>query len=210
MEKSRLLLGLCVTVISIVFTTTAHAAVIYSYNGNNFNTILNSAAIDFEYSGSQSISIEFTVPSLLIDLFNTVITPDTFTISDGVTTFTESDSIDGRSFSLFTDSSGDITDWAISATEKAVTSTWTVGDEATSMLSVGRVLYYSPYDKSKLYRCASVNPDSSCASIYLAFGSNSSIPGLWTTTTVPIPAAAWLFGSGLLCLVGIARRKKAA
>jgi len=28
-------------------------------------------------------------------------------------------------------------------------------------------------------------------------------------TTVPVPAAAWLFGSGLLGLVGIARRKKA-
>jgi hypothetical protein len=30
------------------------------------------------------------------------------------------------------------------------------------------------------------------------------------TTAVPIPAAAWLFGSGLLGLVGIARRKKAS
>jgi hypothetical protein len=29
-------------------------------------------------------------------------------------------------------------------------------------------------------------------------------------TTVPVPAAAWLFGSGLLYLIGIARRKKAA
>ena len=29
-------------------------------------------------------------------------------------------------------------------------------------------------------------------------------------TSVPIPAAAWLFGSGLLGLVGMARRKKAA
>jgi hypothetical protein len=27
---------------------------------------------------------------------------------------------------------------------------------------------------------------------------------------VPLPAAVWLFGSGLLGLVGIARRKKAA
>jgi hypothetical protein len=27
---------------------------------------------------------------------------------------------------------------------------------------------------------------------------------------VPIPAAVWLFGSGLLGLIGIARRKKAA
>jgi hypothetical protein len=29
-------------------------------------------------------------------------------------------------------------------------------------------------------------------------------------TTVPIPAAAWLFGSGLLGLVGIARRRRKA
>jgi hypothetical protein len=29
------------------------------------------------------------------------------------------------------------------------------------------------------------------------------------TTTVPVPAAAWLFGSGLLGLIGVARRKKA-
>jgi hypothetical protein len=32
----------------------------------------------------------------------------------------------------------------------------------------------------------------------------------YTSTVVPVPAAVWLFGSGLLGLVGIARRKKAA
>lgn len=31
-----------------------------------------------------------------------------------------------------------------------------------------------------------------------------------TTPSVPVPAAAWLFGSGLLSLTGIARRRKAA
>ena len=31
----------------------------------------------------------------------------------------------------------------------------------------------------------------------------------FTVTTVPVPAAVWLFGSGLLGLIGIARRKKA-
>ena len=30
------------------------------------------------------------------------------------------------------------------------------------------------------------------------------------TSVVPVPAAAWLFGSGLLALLGISRRKKAA
>jgi len=31
-----------------------------------------------------------------------------------------------------------------------------------------------------------------------------------TTTAVPVPAAAWLFGSGLLGLVGVARRRNKA
>lgn len=31
-----------------------------------------------------------------------------------------------------------------------------------------------------------------------------------TTSAVPVPAAVWLFGSGLLGLVGVARRKKSA
>ena len=43
-------------------------------------------------------------------------------------------------------------------------------------------------------------------------------PGIWTSTTfdtfsvtaVPIPPALWLFGSGLLGMIGIARRKQAA
>ena len=38
---------------------------------------------------------------------------------------------------------------------------------------------------------------------------NFDIVTLTETTVVPVPAAAWLFGSGLLGLVGVARRKKA-
>ena len=34
--------------------------------------------------------------------------------------------------------------------------------------------------------------------------------GLTQISSIPIPAAAWLFGSGLLGLIGISRRKKAA
>jgi len=30
-----------------------------------------------------------------------------------------------------------------------------------------------------------------------------------TISTVPVPAAAWLFGSGLIGLLGVARQKKA-
>ncbi len=44
-------------------------------------------------------------------------------------------------------------------------------------------------------------------------GVNSVFPGvgtaLYRVSAVPVPAAVWLFGSGLLGLVGVARRKKA-
>jgi len=43
-------------------------------------------------------------------------------------------------------------------------------------------------------------------------GAGSAIEGYWidlSATAVPIPAAVWLFGSGLLGLIGIARRKAA-
>ena len=35
-------------------------------------------------------------------------------------------------------------------------------------------------------------------------------PGTVNISAVPVPAAVWLFGSGLLGLVGISRRKKEA
>lgn len=38
----------------------------------------------------------------------------------------------------------------------------------------------------------------------------TSIVPLFTVSEVPVPAAAWLFGSGLLGLIGVARRKKAS
>ena len=46
---------------------------------------------------------------------------------------------------------------------------------------------------------------------YSQSGTISANPITWLlvrdTTVVPVPAAAWLFGSGLLGLVGLARRK---
>lgn len=45
---------------------------------------------------------------------------------------------------------------------------------------------------------------------YLDIGSGNSMHVVSVVTTVPIPAAVWLFGSGLLGLLGVARRRKAS
>ncbi len=48
-------------------------------------------------------------------------------------------------------------------------------------------------------------------SSFVYFDDYGSLFGEWTNaslTVVPVPAAVWLFGSGLLGLIGIARRKK--
>ena len=42
------------------------------------------------------------------------------------------------------------------------------------------------------------------------FQSNWRLEGVMSTSAVPVPAAVWLFGSGLLGLAGVARRRKAA
>jgi cytoskeletal protein CcmA (bactofilin family) len=53
------------------------------------------------------------------------------------------------------------------------------------------------------------------ATSYVSLGANASVGGegcvgaINTPSAVPLPAAVWLFGSGLLGLAGIARRKKA-
>jgi len=56
--------------------------------------------------------------------------------------------------------------------------------------------------------CFGVNADS--GSITLASGvlTNPELSTGCSSPVVPVPAAAWLFGSGLLGLVGVARRKK--
>jgi hypothetical protein len=67
----------------------------------------------------------------------------------------------------------------------------------------------APGSHTLLFEVGDVNDpvlDSAAFIANLRVGEGSS----GTTPTVPIPAAVWLFGSGLLGLIGVARRKKAS
>ena len=72
----------------------------------------------------------------------------------------------------------------------------------------------APADVKKDFRNASILKDGrvvfNIAGGDCTVGGTDFAPFSHDATVVPVPAAVWLFGSGLLGLVGIARRRKVA
>ena len=189
--------------------TPVFASAIYTYSGNAFDIIgNNNPPSGTNITTNQSVSVIFATPSLLLNLDYKIITPTSFSITDGATTFTEASSLDFLRFTFTTDSQGQITDWQVIADEKfALSSIWYVGEQSHQIVT--QYSFGEGNDSSVLSECVSLNSDSSCAYLGTDAGQVNTV-GTWTVTTVPIPPALWLFGSGLLGLVGISRRKKAA
>ena len=70
--------------------------------------------------------------------------------------------------------------------------------------------YFGIIDDGRIHSCTAYNPEGYCADLISDYGQvrHTVGPASWTMTIVPIPTAVWLFGSGLIGLIGIARRKK--
>jgi hypothetical protein len=175
-------------------TNFVHAATVYQYTGNNYEEI-NPGTL---YNISMSVTGSFTTDAPLIS-FNgdasSLITQ--YSYFDGINTLTELNA--GGSFSLVTDSFGNITDWIIEITNADRIA---AGDPYFSISSS------DGFDAGTTGECAFA--DSSGCSI-LAIQEQGLVvgnPGSWTV--VPIPATAYLFATGLLGLIGVARRKKVA
>src|SRR3989344_5370593 len=76
----------------------------------------------------------------------------------------------------------------------------TIGPDGSAFSGTNIPNPLSPLSRSFVVYLETVNGVKQAAGIGL--------PGSLEVTSVPIPAAAWLFGSGLLGLIGVARRKK--
>jgi hypothetical protein len=195
--------------LSLLFlSSNVFAMTTYGYTSSNFTNIVNDIAGNGSYTTSMNVDGSFTVDtSLGGDLNNVDISSEagfTFSFFDGRTTISSSDTAStANRFLISTNSSGEITGWDIDLGLNEAT--WTQPGDIRQTI----VAFYDgalSNNGGEIIECANVDcdfsPNRDTGSI-LGVG----VPnGEWTV--VPVPAAAWLFGSGLLGLVGMARRKK--
>ena len=212
MKKSLILGSVCSCAIGLA-SMTANASVVYTYTGNTFTDIQDSDPPAGTFTMSDFVSLSFVVPDLLINLgvpdtgVPVNILPITYTASNGRTTFTETSPLTVEVIQVITNSSGSITGWHIHLA---------TGDANLQLGEQGEDIYTgfntlsSERDGGNRTECTQrAESDASCQVWLVDYGSNTNNPGIWTVSSVPIPAAIWLFGPGLLGLIGIARRKKA-
>ena len=190
MRHLKLVLMLFTLMAAFCASTAQAALVAYTYTGNNFNSI----------SGTGITTSDLLSGSIIVDcgllggggdctslpLANYIPAITNFSFSGAGVTIDDSTSF--LLVGMFsTDATGMIIDWNIQS-QNAVPSFATISGPSC----------YTFYD--------------SCDQLSILDGTGFTFddPGTWSTTVVPIPAAVWLFGSGLLVLFGISRREKPA
>jgi hypothetical protein len=168
-------------------TPSAKADTTYTYTGNQFNQFAGTAACPPECS----LSGFFTVAAPLISNLNSAsFVPLTFSFTDGITTFTETTALSFDFVGVGTDSAGNINSWNI--------------DFNATSCSVGNC-FFSSTNPPGCIGCSVL--DGSFSPTQFATIQNS--PGTWTMSTSPVPEPGTLvlFGSGLISIVGFARRR---
>lgn len=189
-----------ILVLSALFTAGAHAAnVRYTYQGMNYN--------DFDAGvppGHAAITAWFEVAAPLAanqpwdPSNNTEVIA--WSISDGVNTITQDTAGFELGFSTFGTTNGQITEWQFTARVEATAGTeglWFISTVYDESLGVGM-------GNDSTFYCLEYGLVSCSSSAQAA---NVDLPGSWTVSQVPLPAAVWLFGSALLSMGCLNRRR---
>lgn len=211
MNISRLLGAVCAGLLSIAASPTL-ASVVYGYSGDQFDAF---ASIDPTYDTSSFISGTVTLENLLTA--NTTSTPTIldFSFTDGNQTLSMANGAAIAAMEFTTDEDS-ITSWRVEL-NILPSGPLEVGDVSsiistynwdTDVEDAGRI---QRVDRTLSFLSISDLSSDPVPISSIDFGT-ASTAGLWAgeIASVPLPAAAWLFGSGLLGLAGIARRKKTA
>ncbi len=228
MGSKKLINALLIGALMFIAPLSQASSVFYQYMGNTYTSTLDGATGPNDadiYRSTQFITgiVEFADPlAANLDLTGVLnnVTPLSYSFSDGVNTITEAsaDMRNIRNFAFSTDAMGVITDWVI-AIQRLLPFPVSVGDTSNTikLTSIPSTVTSAPgslfvTDEASYGRCAgTIIFDAFCSD---GLGDNavvlSEVNGTWeqvTPSTVPVPAAAWLFGSALLGMFGFSRRK---
>jgi hypothetical protein len=190
--KSRLI-GMVYASIAILLGTASHqcgaAPIVYNYVGNPYTFAEDPYTTDMFVTAS--IHLEDFLPGGLDFADISGLSGFVVTMSDGTRTLdSTSISVEVVAALVTTDADGLIVEWGMSA--KDIADSHVISSSLPPITGLPTV----PADSAS---------NDAAAWLYAYVVDN---PGTWTV--VPIPPAVWLFGSGLLGLIGIARKKKAA
>jgi len=193
MKKSQLLGVVCAGVVTLLASVTANASIVYSLN----RTIGAGTVTGFiETDGTIGVLGSANITDWMLTL-------NAPNLRDGPTVVINASDI-GASIVVFDGT-------ALSASTTALTFNFSAPGSTNSIIFVdngnihgwGINQCFSGFNRECIWRDATLaNTDAESVARTGAIDIGVS--------AVPVPAAAWLFGSGLLGLVGMARRKKAA
>jgi hypothetical protein len=203
--RNRLSCALGAFVLLAVCSQSAWAdSVTYTYQGDSFTQFLGSYACSGGV-GECNISGSFTVDAPLgANFAEQLITPVSFSFTDGVNTWTNTNSTDTE-FLIATDASGNISFWDVTAQFGPSTDYYDF-----------ETVYGAPVSLDETSECFDPGGCANTASLNMnpsrSPSPNIPMPGTWTetATTVPEPGVIFLLIAGLVAVGFMARHRKPA
>lgn len=194
--------SLAASVIVLLLMADANAAVVYKYSGNNFTSATAPYTTDMNMTLQFATASPLSAPGGMTDITSQVLG---FSMYDGRTTLTNADAA-----SLFVvnidAATGLPVEWSISAGNMFGVS---IGERVNRMIT-----FYQAFlgvDHAEEAVCVFIAPAAdACRGFDSVVGAEVvNTPGMvggWSV--VPVPAAIWLYGSGVAGLVALGRRKR--